>query len=149
MWDEAGGESAWTVGPSFDTVAHPYPNPNNFIYSPADPNAGAPMQFFDDVDGDSMNGDPFYDPASSHEWGWDMNAANGLCLPGGVPPLSSCDYYANDASPANADPIHSYGSPGLYRVTLIVQDDVGVCAKEKGVTVFPPPSSTWQEISPF
>ncbi|MBZ1348359.1 MAG: hypothetical protein KYQ20_01150 [Candidatus Nealsonbacteria bacterium] len=57
VWDNHGLASEWVTGPSFSTVAHPFPdqdppgatppNPRNFIWSPDPPAVGEVVQFTD------------------------------------------------------------------------------------------------------
>lgn len=146
VWDSQGLFSDWIYPPSptgsptlegsadsFDTPPHAYPEADNFVYSPVSPLRNEPVEFDDDGDLNSFDGvpfDPLVDPLEA-SWEWDFGDGSSIS-PG-----------------PNPNPIHIYAVPGVYTVTLSVQDDVGKCSAQKNLVVSRSNFLQWKEVSPF
>jgi len=120
VWDNQDTVSAWSVGPSFTTDLHPYPDPD-FSWSPPYPTANELIQFIDQT--------ICYDTdATCNLWFWNFGDGN---------------------STTTQNPTHSYLETGTYTVTLEVTDGTGyTCSISKALNV-ELPLPEWKEIPPF
>jgi len=127
--DIRGDVSAWSSSSplSFTFVAHEYPDPNSFNWSPLFPVVNQVMTF-----DDCAACDAFDVPASPlASWVWDWFFDDG-----------------SFNSPVQ-DPPHTYLGTGDYDVVLTLVDDLAVlCDATRQVKVIPP-FPGWREISPF
>jgi len=124
--------SDWIEGPtSFDTPAHPYPNPD-FSWDPLDPSAGVEVTFEDKSSCYTGTGsDTCQNLASSYLW-----------------EFGDGETTSQPTDEPMGNTTHTYYVSGDYTVRLEVTDDVGMCP-----AVFPLtaalPLPIWQETSPF
>ncbi len=116
--DDQGAWSDWSAPTCrFTTPEHAYPD-SWFIWSPTNPSALEPVQFFDQT--------TFYNGGDS--WSWTFETA--------VP-----------ASSILQNPVTTFSEPGNWEVVLEASDDLGTCPISRTVNVgFPLPD--WEEVKP-
>jgi hypothetical protein len=113
VWDSSNNVSDWSQYSNFNTIPHPYPNPD-FEWFPVKPSADELIQFCSVVGGTCLNNKTtFYDNKPDHRsWEWDFKDGT---------PFSSL-----------ANPTHSFSIPNLagyeVRLSVIDGDGYGPCS---------------------
>lgn len=123
VWDNNKRESDWITGPSFSTIAYPYPTPD-FIWDPQKITIGEPADFIDLTD--------FYGAPSPYSWQWDFDNDG------------SIEYTSQNVD----DYIYTTIIPGGRTVRLEVSALGHTCSITKNFipVLFAPP--TWMETKP-